>query len=578
MQGFQSGNLDRLRGRLEGKPGAVALIAVVAMVSLAAVACSSEEAEHPAGEEHGTAVSGSNPAASQTTSDQTPSRFVGTWTSTELHFDESSQTMTIRPAEDGALDIALHDDSSVRCSDRQPRVDRVDTPSTLIGTGRLEDATTLVVPSPVLACVDGREPTNTGFPEEGGTSYMLVLDLATDRLFDNLGVAWHRGAAPESWADPSTEAGADRPGTFAMLHGEVTFRAAEPWAESHSIPPDPRLFSLVGLANDERRPSGATITILVNSLPPHPSCDSWPAPPSAEALVQAIPSNPNLEATVPVTERLGGIDALRMDVVAASGTSFGSCSDDNVDVVLVPGRGGWGGVEPGGLGRLYVLDLPGGSARTLAILITAPEAGLFERAVDAAAPVLDSFRIHSSPSRFVAERFDSPLNGLSIGYPSGWQTRAATQPWGHGEVAFGAPDVDVIFHPKLKDDLYFGVVSEPFGGTSGPDWVSDIMVNLPSVGICKRAYGGAGGNDTLEGNFGWFEGCGTPLGSDSVGIVATATRGYIIYLHVGEEPAAVAAADRIVRLLPARYDGDWLWAALQTVGLRPEDAVEASSP
>ena len=64
-------------------------------------------------------------------------------------------------------------------------------------------------------------------------------------------------------------------------------------------------------------------------------------------------------------------------------------------VVSVPGRGAWGGVGLGDLGRLYVLDLPGGSARTLAILITAPEAALFELAVEVAAPVLDSFEFRA---------------------------------------------------------------------------------------------------------------------------------------------------------------------------------------
>jgi hypothetical protein len=185
-----------------------------------------------------------------------------------------------------------------------------------------------------------------------------------------------------------------------------------------------------------------------------------------------------------------------------------------------------------------------------------------------------------TPSRFVGtERFDSPLNGLSIGYPPGWRTRAATEPWGHGAVAFGAPDVDVIFHPTLKDDLYFAVVSEPLGGTSGPDWVN--MVNLPSVGICTRAVGGGGGGDTFDGHYAWFEGCDTPVGSDGVVIVGTATRGYIIYSHVGDE-------QRVERILQATYDvelvedegvHDHLFdAALKTVDLRPEDAVEASSP
>ena len=60
MQGSESGNLGRQRDRWEGKPRAAAMIAVVALVVLAAVACSSGEAEHPAGEEQGTVVSGSN--------------------------------------------------------------------------------------------------------------------------------------------------------------------------------------------------------------------------------------------------------------------------------------------------------------------------------------------------------------------------------------------------------------------------------------------------------------------------------------------------------------------------------------
>jgi hypothetical protein len=40
---------------------------------------------------------------------------------------------------------------------------------------------------------------------------------------------------------------------------------------------------------------------------------------------------------------------------------------------------------------VYLLDLPGGSARTLAILVTAPDTYLFEEAVNAAGPVLGSF-------------------------------------------------------------------------------------------------------------------------------------------------------------------------------------------
>lgn len=177
-----------------------------------------------------------------------------------------------------------------------------------------------------------------------------------------------------------------------MLHGEVTFRATEPWNDHAESYIDPRLFFLVGPAG-RRQPTG--ISILVNPLPRETPCDSLRVPPSADELVEAIRSDPDLEVTSPVTERVGGIDALRMDVVAAPGASIAPCGGAGVPVVSVPGRGAWGGVGPGRLGRLYVLDLPGGSARTLAILITAPEAALFERAVEAAAPVLDSLEFHT---------------------------------------------------------------------------------------------------------------------------------------------------------------------------------------
>jgi hypothetical protein len=164
------------------------------------------------------------------------------------------------------------------------------------------------------------------------------------------------------------------------------------------------------------------------------------------------------------------------------------------------------------------------------------------------------------------ERFDSPLNVLSIGYPSGWQTRAATEPWGHDAVTFDAPDVDVIFDPTLKDDLYLAVVSEPLGSPSGPEWewVSDMQGDLRSVGICMGPGGEGGGSETLFGHYAWFHGCDEPHGaSGSLVIFRTDTSGYIIYLHVGDE--------RAQRRLPDA-DGDWIEAVLKTVVL-PEDAL-----
>jgi hypothetical protein len=194
----------------------------------------------------------------------------------------------------------------------------------------------------------------------------------------------------------------------------------------------------------------------------------------------------------------------------------------------------------------------------------------------------------TQPSPAFTERFDSPLHGLSIGYPSGWRTRAATEPWGHDALTFEASDVDVIFDPTLRDGLYLAMVSEPLGGKSGTDWVNYVLVNLP-VGIC-RGPGFGGGDDTLQGNYGWFFHCDEPHGASShVAIVATATRGYIIYLYVGDEvPATYPVPDfsgaAVFGEAAARGEAPEVGGVggptgfLETLDLRPEDAVDALDP
>jgi hypothetical protein len=185
---------------------------------------------------------------------------------------------------------------------------------------------------------------------------------------------------------------------------------------------------------------------------------------------------------------------------------------------------------------------------------------------------------HSPPP--LEATFTSTVHGISIGYPSGWRTRAATEPWGHDEVAFGAPNVDVIFDPTFRDDLYFALVSEPLDGQSGPDWIEQVRSG-PTLNL--ECLGGAFGNDRLDGNYGWFIACDSPFGTESVAIVATATRGYIIYLHVGDgrlPQATLGELDKEANHLPVPpgFPHDWFDAALYTVDLRPEDAVDALNP
>jgi hypothetical protein len=150
-------------------------------------------------------------------------------------------------------------------------------------------------------------------------------------------------------------------------------------------------------------------------------------------------------------------------------------------------------------------------------------------------------------------RFNSTIHGISIDYPSDWQVRPATEPWNHDAFTFDAPGVDVIFDPTHQDDLYFSLASEPLGGQSAEDW----MGLWASAKVCET--GGNFGTFTLDGAKANIRGCdGFANGfEDHVVQVATATRGYVIYLHVGGDP-----------ILQATYTEDWFDAALETVELR----------
>lgn len=155
-----------------------------------------------------------------------------------------------------------------------------------------------------------------------------------------------------------------------------------------------------------------------------------------------------------------------------------------------------------------------------------------------------------------SSRFTSSIHGISIDYPSGWQIREATEPWNHDAVAFGSPEVDVIFDPTLQDELYIGLVSEPLGGMSADEWCCGPVVAATEVCNGPNGYiGGAAGRWTVDGVRGWIQSCG-----DRTYLVAvtTATHGYVIYLHVADE-----------RLYEATYGDPWDWfeAFLETVDL-----------
>jgi hypothetical protein len=170
------------------------------------------------------------------------------------------------------------------------------------------------------------------------------------------------------------------------------------------------------------------------------------------------------------------------------------------------------------------------------------------------------------PSPFTG-RFDSAVHGLSISYPAGWETRPATEPWKHDVVTFGASEIDVIIDPTLQADLYIALVSEPLRGLSGEAWVNGVN----GVDVCgprRDGEGVTGGSYRLDSAKGFavsrVRGA-QPAGCQYVA-AATETRGYIIRLHVGDEGH------------PEAYGWGWFESVLETVDLRPEEAIDALSP
>lgn len=160
-------------------------------------------------------------------------------------------------------------------------------------------------------------------------------------------------------------------------------------------------------------------------------------------------------------------------------------------------------------------------------------------------------------------RFTSPLNRISIDYPSGWQVRPATRPWGLDPVGFAASDVDVIYDPESQADLFIGVASAVLGAQSEPPDVT-FGLETPSK-VCDGAnwggqgdLGGGAGRVTVDGSRGWTGYCTDQrVMSNDYLFVQTATRRYVIFLHVGDESRTPG------------YNEDWFDALFKTIDLLP---------
>jgi hypothetical protein len=218
---------------------------------------------------------------------------------------------------------------------------------------------------------------------------------------------------------PTTEDGQPVAVPYNFSDGEVTLPAAHPWV-FHDGSPVIRLIpegpGVRPTTDGGERNHWDWLVLTADPVWVGTDCRKGPDSADAEALAESIRSDPGLEATAPVEVSAGGAEALMMDVKIAAGAPLcvpATWAGDPLDVGLLhlvfssrsfvadhdDAMPEWErlakGVATGQWMRLYLFDVPEGSSmRTLAIAIIAPESR-FERAVEAAAPMIDSIEFHA---------------------------------------------------------------------------------------------------------------------------------------------------------------------------------------
>jgi hypothetical protein len=228
------------------------------------------------------------------------------------------------------------------------------------------------------------------FAENGETVVEQFFSLERDDT-GRLRLVYDFEGGPAGPGPGTTENGKAVPEEYGFLDGEVTYRAAYPAApRSDNWDQLPDAATIVDAADNDRR----LLMILADPRPIGPGCVEAPAPADAEALARSIRSNPDLEADAPVAVTIGGIPALQIDVVlapSASSCQWQTPSLSSASPLLLKHAPFANGVDRA---RLYLLDLPGGSARVLAIAIISDEDSI-EYVLELAAPIVDSIEFHT---------------------------------------------------------------------------------------------------------------------------------------------------------------------------------------
>lgn len=206
---------------------------------------------------------------------------------------------------------------------------------------------------------------------------------------------------------PTTEDGQPVAVPHTYFDGAVTLQAAHPWIFSdYGLYPFGRLIpegpAVPPTTDGGQRNGWDELVLMADPALVRTDCETGEPPANAEALAESIRSDPGLEATDPVAMSAGGAEGLVLDVVIAPGAPVCTRIDglgNPLPGVLYPVFGDSLTVVREGIGegpatgewmRLLLFDAPEGSSmEILFIAIVAPES-TFERAVEEAAPVIDS--------------------------------------------------------------------------------------------------------------------------------------------------------------------------------------------
>jgi hypothetical protein len=197
--------------------------------------------------------------------------------------------------------------------------------------------------------------------------------------------------------ETTTENGQPVPLSHASPDGSVSVTAPATWqawlnGTSTGVSPDDVWFGALWRVGDFFGGEGEQV-----ELTDPVAFDAWcgaqggspllSGPASAAEIAQQVIADPTFESTAPVAARIGGLEAVSMDVTLAPGGD--PCGAFGIEISR------WvHAVGPGERLRLYLVDLPEGMpVRTLAVTVVATQ-DRFDDVIAETAPIIDSIEFH----------------------------------------------------------------------------------------------------------------------------------------------------------------------------------------